>query len=166
MNKTIVLIKKIDQFIGPILIKILPKQSLQKKSYIHKQILIIRPGGMGDALLLLPALKELYKATGFSIDVLCEPRNETIFKNTSFIKSTYSYQNPVTLLKILFKPYDILIDTEQSHFLSAIIARLARAAIKAGFKTCSREKMYTLSVCYRHDRYVSVVRCFSVHGHG
>ncbi|WP_300460994.1 glycosyltransferase family 9 protein [Desulfobacula sp.] len=108
---------------------------------------------MGDALLLLPALKELFIQSEISLDILCEPRNANIFKNLAFVNNIYSYHNPLSLFFVLLKPYTVVIDTEQFHFLSAIITRLFKTKIKVGFKTNGREKSYTRSVDYHQDMY-------------
>ena len=49
-----------------------------------KNILIIRPGGIGDAIFLLPVIKAL-KNEGVIIDILCENRNAQVF----ILKSSY-----------------------------------------------------------------------------
>lgn len=147
-------IKQIDQIIGPVLLKVFPKAALAKsKAAPVKNILVIRPGGMGDALLLLPVLKEIVSSFHLSVDILCEPRNETIFKSVTFLNQVFSYKNFKSLLSVFQKKYDAVFDTEQSHFLSAIITRLVHAEIKAGFETNGREKMYNKTIAYRHHIY-------------
>lgn len=151
---SIKLIKQIDHIIGPALLKILPRASnVQSPKLKINRILVIRPGGIGDALLLLPVLKELADQFNIDIDILCEPRNENVFKSVTFISNIFSYKNLCSMLSLLKKYYDVVFDTEQSHFLSAIITKLVRADIKTGFKTFGREKMYNKTIEYRHNRY-------------
>ncbi len=148
------LIKRIDAFIGPILLKVLPGTcKADPLTDPPKEILVIRPGGMGDALLLLPVLKEITSLVGVKIDILCEPRNRSVFESTSFINCIFSYQSPLSMVAVFKKKYDAVFDTEQSHFLSAIIGRMVQAKIRAGFKTCGREKMYNLTASYSHTTY-------------
>jgi len=61
MVNSIKILKQIDSFLGPALIKILPAQLQSAKLKNINQILVVRPGGLGDALLLLPALKAVSK---------------------------------------------------------------------------------------------------------
>ncbi len=147
-------IKQIDQIIGPVLLKLFPRAVMPKsKASPLKKILIIRPGGMGDALLLLPILKEIDVLFPVKIDILCEPRNETVFKSIPFIHQIFSYKNLKSMMSVFQKKYDAVFDTEQSHFLSAIVTRLVHADITAGFKTRGREKMYNRAMAYSHHIY-------------
>ena len=151
-------IKRIDQIIGPALLKLFPKAAIDKsKTTPLKKILVIRPGGMGDALLLLPTLKEVAGLFNVTIDILCEPRNKNVFTSVTFVNQIFSYKNPKSMLSVFQKKYDVVFDTEQSHFLSAIITRLIRADIKAGFKTRGRDKMYNKAIAYRHNVYEAKV---------
>lgn len=144
-------IKFIDKGLGKLLLEVLPPtRTLEKKSLkkIHR-ILVIRPGGMGDALLLLPSLKKVYHSGRVTIDVLCEPRNQTVFQACPFLNNIYSYQHPMSFLSVFKNKYDAIIDTEQSHFLSAVTARFVRSKIRAGFDTFNRGKFFTHTVGYQ-----------------
>lgn len=130
-----------------------------EKQYNHLKILVIRPGGIGDAVLLFPALrilKEQYQ--GCMIDVLAEKRNAGIFDKYDLIHELILYdKSPInSLLRIYKNKYDVVIDTEQWHRLSAVIAYLSRAPIKIGFNTNDRSKLFTHKVDYSHDDYESV----------
>ncbi|NOX33901.1 MAG: glycosyltransferase family 9 protein [Deltaproteobacteria bacterium] len=154
MMNTIKAIKQIDRITGPVLLKLFPKAfKADLKAGPLKKILVIRPGGMGDALLLLPILKEIASSFHVTIDILCEPRNKSVFKSVIFINRIFSYRDLKSMLSVFQKKYDAVFDTEQSHFLSAIITRLLRADIKIGFKTNGREKMYSKSINYTHQCY-------------
>ena len=151
---SIKLIKKVDQIIGPVLLKLFPKTSMiSPDTSPLKRILVIRPGGIGDALLLLPALKEVALSFNAAIDIVCEPRNKSVFISVPFIRQIFSYRALKSMVTVLQKKYDAVFDTEQSHFLSAIITKLVRADIKVGFKTNGREKMYNKSINYSHQCY-------------
>ena len=154
MINSIEILKQIDSFLGPILLKIMPAKSPGIKPKIIKRILVIRPGGLGDALLLLPALKAVSKKfKHLKIDILCEPRNQQAFQTVSFINKILFYTNPFDLFGAYKKKYDLIIDTEQSHYLSAIITKFLRADLKAGFKVNNRQKIYDISIPYHHDVY-------------
>ncbi len=151
------LLKKIDRLIGPSLLNVLPKTNPLNTQYLKpfpRKLLAIRPGGMGDAIMLLPSLKaakEKYPA--LTIDILCEKRNQAVFKAALNINHIYLYHDMKSMFSIFRTQYDILIDTEQSHFLSAIISRFLKAKVKSGFQVNGRDKCYHLSLPYRQDRY-------------
>ncbi|MCF6245781.1 MAG: glycosyltransferase family 9 protein [Desulfobacula sp.] len=158
MNLTRI-IKFVDRVIGPLLLLITPSSPVHKNLLGHKnlleltrKILVIRPGGMGDALLLLPVLKKTSVSRGVTIDILCEPRNKTIFENAEFINKVFSYQNPLSALSLFQHRYDAVIDTEQSYILSAWTARLVPAKLRVGFDTFKRKKMFNRSIAY-HANY-------------
>lgn len=157
MINLIRVLKKTDQIIGPLLLRIIPKEPHgdKRKRLIHPgKILVIRPGGMGDAILLLPVLKAVSKKLKpIKIDILCEPRNQDVFNAVPFVNEILSYKNPIHLMSVFTKQYDIIIDTEQSHFLTAIVTRLLNANLTSGFRVNGRQKMYTISRSYSHDMY-------------
>ena len=119
-----------------------------------QSILIIRPGGIGDAVLLLPVitmLKTAYPST--KIDVLAEKRNAAIFLLSSHIRRTFLYDKLFDLAATFRNTYDVVIDTEQWHRLSAIIAILYRAPLSIGYATNERRNLFTHPVPYSHDDY-------------
>ena len=119
-----------------------------------RPVLVIRPGGLGDAAVLLPSLAALREAlpSAVRIDILCEPRNAAVFglaplANTRTILYT---KRPLTLRRRLRRAgYGAVLDTEQSHWFSAIFAAWTRAPIRIGFDTVpARSRLYTESVPY------------------
>ena len=123
------------------------------------KILIIRPGGIGDAVLLSPSLKILNSTIkNAQIDILAEKRNAGIFKNCNYIKSLYLYDDlgSFDLFKVLKNKYDVVIDTEQWHRLTAVVGFLTRAPVRIGFGTNEREKLFTKSVNYSQDDYEAI----------
>ena len=147
-------VKLIDGCIGRLLANLLPmpKQSCCQKSI--KSILLIRPGGIGDAVLLVPALQDLknkYPTT--HITILAERRNAGVFSLIPEIDHLYCYDKPREFIQALRGQYDVVIDTEQWHRLSAIVARLVRAQMKIGFATNERRRMFTHRLSYSHDEY-------------
>jgi ADP-heptose:LPS heptosyltransferase len=120
------------------------------------KILVIRPGGIGDAALLYPALKALRESFKDSqINVLAEQRNAGILKGCPYINSVflYDFRPPIELFKTILANYDIVIDTEQWHRLTATASYLTRAPIRVGFVTNERAKLFTHPVPYSHDDY-------------
>ena len=76
-------LKKLDSLLGRLLIGLLPAVKPVEVSGFQK-VLFLRPGGFGDAVLLIPVLqafKEKYPDA--TIDILAEKRNSAIFKNVS-----------------------------------------------------------------------------------
>ncbi|MFN3479477.1 MAG: glycosyltransferase family 9 protein, partial [Thermodesulfovibrionales bacterium] len=49
--------------------------------------------------------------------------------------------------------YDVVIDTEQWHRLSAVVAYASRAHVRIGFATNERERLFTNKISYSHDDY-------------
>ncbi len=146
------LLKFVDQFVGRALVWCLFSPRINSGHGV-KHVLFIRPGGIGDAVLLIPVLQLLKKQYPEAvIDVLAEKRNATVFNLCSVVRHTFLYDQGA-LLKALRSNYDIVIDTEQWHRLTAVITRLIRSTIKIGYGTNERKKLYTHVVDYRHDRY-------------
>lgn len=155
MNR-ILFFKFLDRLIGRPLTLILPRLSKSNKSASTKpkRILIIRPGGIGDAVLLLPSIKALRdKFPDSHIDILCEKRNAGVFGLSKDIDRTYLYDKGAELLRCLRNQYDAVVDTEQWHRLSAVIAYLTGAGVRIGFNTNERGKLFTHKLSYSHDDY-------------
>ncbi len=120
------------------------------------KILVIRPGGIGDAALLYPALKALRESFKDSIiNVLAERRNAGILKVCPYISNVflYDFRPPIELFKTILANYDIVIDTEQWHRLTETAAYLTRAPIRVGFGTNERAELFTHPVPYSHNDY-------------
>jgi len=162
VNK-IKLLKLIDKIIGKTLVLSLPEKaksdyltlsSLLNKPDSIKAILLIRPGGIGDAVLLTPSIKILKsKFPNSQIHILCEKRNSGIFSLTKEVNEVYHYDKDFEILKCLKNKYDIVIDTEQWHRLSAVIGYLTRSPIRIGFDTNERKKLFTDRIPYSHEEY-------------
>ncbi len=116
--------------------------------------LIIRPGGIGDAVLLdilIISIKKAYPEV--RITILAEKRNLGVFPLIPGLDKVLCYDRPLNLLKALRSRYDVVIDTEQSHRLSAVVARLVLAPTKIGFDTNERRRMFTHCIQYDLDAY-------------
>lgn len=113
------------------------------------RLLIIRPGGIGDAVLLLPALAALKRLVpDAEVHVLAERRNRAVFTLSPHVDSVFCYDSPDGLHKVYKSTYDAVIDTEQWYRLSAVVARLTRAPIVAGFGTNERRRMFNVAIDY------------------
>ncbi len=149
------LLKTFDGIVGRHLVSVLHRWKYHRNGLgTFGRLLIIRPGGIGDAVLLLPAIRFLREKFPDSvIDILCEKRNAEIFRLSSDINKIYLYDKGLDLFRTVRNKYDVVIDTEQWHRLSAVISRLAGAPIRIGFDTNERKKMFTHQIPYSHDDY-------------
>lgn len=119
-----------------------------------RHILVIRPGGIGDAVLLISSIRAIkFAYPECVIDVLAEKRNASVFQLISDIRSIYLYDSFSGLSAILQNRYDVVIDTEQWYRLSAVVARLVRAPMKIGFDTNARRRMLTHGIRYNQSEY-------------
>ncbi len=117
-------------------------------------LLLIRPGGIGDAILLIPTLQYLRKIfPASSIDVLAEKRNAGSYDLCPEVDQVFCYDKARDFATVLRRRYDVIIDMEQWHRLSAIVARTIRSPMKIGFGTNDRSRLFTHSVDYSHERY-------------
>lgn len=116
--------------------------------------LIIRPGGIGDAVLLLPVLREL-RSAGHTFDILCERRNAAVFRSQSGLcDRVFCYNSVADLNAVCREAYDWIVDTEQWHYLSAVLSRLLCSRSTAGFATRpDRARLFSRPVDYVHAEY-------------
>jgi len=85
------LLKILDQVVGRLLVLLLPAP-VKKRFDSVKTVLLIRPGGIGDAVLLIPAIQSLQKTYPHcQIDILAEKRNSQIFSLGQGIRRIYRY---------------------------------------------------------------------------
>jgi ADP-heptose:LPS heptosyltransferase len=152
MNR-ISLLKRLDATLGRIAMYVIPRpHSLLCDKYL--KILFVRPGGIGDAVLLVPAVSRLRKVfPDARIEILAERRNAGVFAFCPCIDRVLCYDRLRELVEVLRGDYDVIIDSEQSHRLSALVARTLRSRVKIGFGTNERRRMFTHPVAYSHDCY-------------
>jgi ADP-heptose:LPS heptosyltransferase len=147
------LLKNLDGLFGALLTRLLKEPPPNPLPDI-KKILVIRPGGIGDAVLLIPAINSLKKKIpDAQITVLAEKRNGAIFSLCADVDRIFHYDCPKELFAAIRNKYDVVIDTEQWHRLSAVVARLTKATVSIGFATNERERLFTYPIAYSHDDY-------------
>ncbi|MCL4244956.1 MAG: glycosyltransferase family 9 protein, partial [Candidatus Dadabacteria bacterium] len=161
MNWKIEGLKRIDGILGGIACSVSRLLASPRKSPLNDppKILVIRPGGIGDAVLLYPALAALRgEFPGSAIHALAEKRNAGILVGCPYIDRVLLYDSsPLgTLSGVLKEGYDIVIDTEQWHRMTAALAYLTRASVRAGFATNERARMFTHPVAHRRGDYEAV----------
>lgn len=154
MNK-ISILKQIDSFLGPVLIPLARRTFLPRGGARPlERVLVIRPGGIGDAVLLIPAIRALKKKyPRAAVHVLAERRNAGVFLLCPDIERIFHYDRPMELMAAIRGRYDAVIDTEQWHRLSALVARVVRAPISLGFSTNERRGLFSHPSPYSHDDY-------------
>lgn len=145
--------KSIDKYLGAGLARFWPAPASPRQSW-RGPVLMIRPGGIGDAVHLIPLIKELKRRhPECPIDILAERRNAGVFNLCPGVRAVYRYDQPGELLRVLRSSYGVVIDTEQWHRLSAVTARMLRAPMKIGLATNERARMFTHPVAYSHNDY-------------
>jgi len=156
LNRKISLIKKIDCLFGNAavqLVRLIASPGV-KNAGTPESILIIRPGGIGDAVLLIPSLrsiKEKYPDT--RIDILAEKRNGEVFSLCPEVNRLFHYDMVKELIAVKLEKYDIVIDTEQWYRFSAVFACLTNAPVRIGFATNKRADLFTEKMPYGMARY-------------
>ncbi|MGH7850400.1 MAG: glycosyltransferase family 9 protein, partial [Thermodesulfobacteriota bacterium] len=93
-----------------------------------------------------------------TIDVLAEKRNSGIFAVCPYIDGLLLYDRlPLeTLYRVIKAGYDIVIDTEQWHRMTAALSYITRAPERIGFATNERSGLYSRKVPYNQDDYEAV----------
>jgi len=149
----IALLKQIDKLIGGVAAAMLPAPRAAELP-TPKRLLVIRPGGIGDAVLLVPALRALKERfPQAELVVLAEARNVGAFALCPQVDRLLLYDRPADLLEVLRGGFEVIIDTEQWHRLSAVVARLARAPLSIGYATNDRKRLFSHGIPYSHDDY-------------
>jgi lipopolysaccharide heptosyltransferase II len=148
------LLKITDALLGRLVAYLLPRSGVTVPVTDIRRILIIRPGGIGDAVLLAPALVALRaRYPGATITVMAERRNAAIFDLCPVPDRVLRYDVPRELRTALRGRYDLVIDTEQWHRLSAVVARLASSPVRIGYATNERSRLFTHLIAYSHEDY-------------
>lgn len=149
------ILKRVDSTLGKIAVCLLSAPRLRETG--TSAFLLIRPGGIGDAVLLAPAIRALRRAyPEAKIDLLAERRNGGIFALAPEVDKIFHYDVPRELMAALRGRYDVVIDTEQWHRLSAVVARLAKAPVSIGFATNERSRLFTYHLPYSQEEYEAI----------
>ncbi|GFE61329.1 glycosyltransferase family 9 protein [Geobacter sp. AOG2] len=146
--------KSLDAVIGRLAASLMPRPGVKATPAPITAILLIRPGGIGDAVHLIPAISAIKSAyPDAAIDCLAEKRNSAVFSLSPHVRQILHYDRPAELFRALRGRYDVVIDTEQWHRLSAVVARLIRAPVSIGFAANERARLFTHPVAYSQDDY-------------
>lgn len=151
------ILKLLDCVLGSfiaLMVKGKEAQSVDRKA--SGSILIIRPGGIGDAVFLLPFLRALRQGpTPPRVDILCEKRNKQIFESQGkFLDAVHCYDSLNSFCGLLRNSYDVIIDSEQWHYSSGLISYFLNHQHSVGFATRPlRAKLFDCPVGYEMDAY-------------
>src|SRR5262249_59517498 len=87
--------------------------------------------------------------------VVAERRNVGLFAASSVVDQAWAYDRGWgrELVEVLRRGYDLVVDSEQYHFLSAIVAWLTGAPVRVGFDTQGRGGLFTHRVRYSDQVY-------------
>lgn len=151
-------LKKMDALLGPAACLALSRAQVAPEARTLSDfppgapVLVARPGGIGDAALLLPCLSALRAAFPRSpVDVLCESRNAPVFSASGMVRRVLRYDAaPVSVLRVLRRGgWAVFCDTEQFHHFSGVMGALARAPVRIGFAVNpARLGLYSRTVPY------------------
>lgn len=150
-------LRRIDTTVGHWLWWFLPSRA-EGKAILHnpKKIAVIKLFGMGEAILVLPALAALKKQQPLvSITVVTTSYLAPVFARQPAVKhihiiSLYSW---LTYLVRQWRQFDLAIDAEPYLFFSALAARCL-GKHSSGFATCQRERAFTIAVAYNDQQHV------------
>lgn len=171
-NKRI-LLKFLDKFFY-FLIKIHScSNKIKKSEIIIKKILVIKLSAMGDAICLMPSIRELKKIFPHSeINWLTTIRtNPFLFSNIQYINRTILLPLNIfhTLFFILknyyiFRKYDLIINFDQFYKLSEFIC--IQGMKSTGFSNGHNGKKYTIAITYdpfinERINFIRLVNCWS-----
>jgi lipopolysaccharide heptosyltransferase II len=157
MGVQVELLKAVDAVLGRGLAGLLslwPAGRPPRAEAPPSRLLVIRPGGIGDAVLFVPMLRALREAwPEAELHLLVERRNRGILQGTGLADRIHLYDRPGQLLGVLRESFDLVIDTEQFHYLAAVVGRLTGAPRRIGFATNGRRRLLTETVDYDESVY-------------
>lgn len=154
MQPSFYILKLLDKTLGQLTVSLFPRIGPPTPTRSPATILLIRPGGIGDAVLLAPAIGALKKKFPQArVTVLAEKRNAGVFAMIPGIDRVLRYDVPREFSTAFRLKPDVIIDTEQWHRLSAVVARLIGAATLIGYGTNERRLLFHHAIPYSHDNY-------------
>ncbi len=153
----VILIKFIDRYLGNILCNMLGVFSRKKIVGKANKILLVQLWGIGETILMLPALEALRKKyPNAQIDVLATLRNKDVFFDNKNLDNVYLIKlNPFSMLRFILKninKYDVVLDMEEYLNVSAIMSFFAGKSI-VGYSHGTRSKLYDYKVNYNDKQH-------------
>lgn len=117
---------------------------------------VIRPGGLGDAIMCIPFLRRLRQAFPKAhVTLVCVGKNKSVFAllpyHDELVVLDELSRTLGNLWRLHHSPFDVLFDLEPRRSSSSIVAWLSGARSRVGFDTSSRRQLYTHLVTYYED---------------
>jgi heptosyltransferase I len=156
-------------------------KGIKKRSGFRiENVLVIKIGGIGDTLLLIPILKAIKNThEGVSLTVVCSKNNYEVLNRYQFIDNLKILEifkvitRPFYFLEIIrdinIKKYDTVIDFEPWSRISAIVSFFIMTGYKIGFKTKGEFKHLVFDSAIRHsplcheiENYTSLVNAIGI----
>jgi ADP-heptose:LPS heptosyltransferase len=160
------LLKALDTGIGPVFVRCSPRRAREAKlpgganqplaAGDVRSILVVRPGGIGDAILSLPLLSALReKFPEARVDILAERRNAPAYEIEESPSRVYRYdEEPLRTFRTLAAArYDLVVDTEQAHRLSTVAVNFLAPRYLCGFDSFGRGRLLTHAARYDEGTY-------------
>lgn len=122
--------------------------------------LVVRPGGLGDAIMAVPFLRSLRQAHPEArIRVACVRKNKKALDAIPFINDVIAVDRAFDLFGVFETRYSAVFDLEPFRKTSAVLTYLTRARVRVGFDTNRRRVLYTHLVTYQGDQCFEATNC-------
>jgi heptosyltransferase III len=168
--------RRIDRTLGPPLVAALalfaPREEPGEGASEPKRILLVKLHGIGNVVLLLPALRQLRRRyPGAGIDFLSFRSNAELLDGVEELSGRHLIERgaPWRLLLSTIKTvaalrrrrYDLVVDFDQFAHFSSVLALLSGAPRRIGFRnpTLHRHLAYTTPVVYLDMAHISRTFC-------
>jgi ADP-heptose:LPS heptosyltransferase len=131
--------------------------ALEKELKENVNLLIIRPGGLGDGMMTIPFLKAIRKELPKAhVTLMCVKKNCAAFKHVQLCDELMVIDNLRHLVNnysvIRKTEYDVVFDLEPFRKISSIISFFTGANTRIGFDTNNRRNLYTHFVTYNNEK--------------
>ena len=122
------------------------------------RFLVIRPGGLGDAIMCIPFLRCLRETfPDAHVTVVCVAKNRAMLEMTSYHDELLVLGDSGSTIRNLRRlrrmDIDVLFDLEPHRRTSSLVSWWTSARARVGFDTNSRRRLYTHLVAYAEDRW-------------
>jgi ADP-heptose:LPS heptosyltransferase len=137
-----------------------------------ENLLVLRPGGLGDGLMSIPFLRALRENfPNIHITLISVQKNKAALEHLPYIDEVLVIDDLRklyrTFLKLLRNRFHVVLDLEPFRKISSVIAYLSGANVRIGFDTNERRVLYTHLVSYANDKYyesINMIRQLQILG--